>query len=373
GAYEKSGSVGNTMALSAVSFITGDNASKVGVSQFPGRVSKLALAPVGPKGLEAAAVGTYKVAMDIGSFGNPLYATGTINSKGALETTEKISKAADFVVAASATEGKYTIKVGDKYLEGYLNGTYKNMRLSDTAADWSWNADAKVFTCTIDSVEYYFGAYEKSGSVGNTMALSAVSFITGDNASKVGVSQFPGRISTVGFITTSDAGDKGEPEPEPEPEIQDVSKVTISREKLPTAYGDNVAVKLDGDVPFSVTKMANMNNRIQIKKDATSSIFNTGAFISDVKKVVFNFTADNAPTTVNAQTTSKGVLKLEFATKADFSDAEVIQVRIAKDGVAETVTAEATLAGAKYVRITSNNLGAVYASSIEIHTAKAAA
>ncbi|MCQ2087525.1 MAG: hypothetical protein MJZ37_05605, partial [Bacilli bacterium] len=42
-----------------------------------------------PSVVSEAKVGTYKMVMEIGSFGNPLYATGTINSKGALETSDK--------------------------------------------------------------------------------------------------------------------------------------------------------------------------------------------------------------------------------------------------------------------------------------------
>lgn len=75
--------------------------------------------------------GTYKLTMDTTPKGGKvLYATGEVNDKGALVTTEDATKAADFVVAAVAgKENVYTIKFGDKYLVGYLNGTYNNMKV----------------------------------------------------------------------------------------------------------------------------------------------------------------------------------------------------------------------------------------------------
>lgn len=150
--------------------------------------------------------GTYKLTMDTTPKGGKvLYATGEVNDKGALVTTEDATKAADFVVAAVAgKENVYTIKFGDKYLVGYLNGTYNNMKLDATAGEWTWNDTIKAFTCTFkdkDNVEteFYFGTFfnTKYNSVGNTMALSKVSFVTGDNAKNIGKTQFIGYACTL--------------------------------------------------------------------------------------------------------------------------------------------------------------------------------
>lgn len=150
--------------------------------------------------------GTYKFTMDTTPKGGKvLYATGEVNDKGALVTTEDATKAADFVVAAVAgKENVYTIKFGDKYLVGYLNGTYNNMKLDATAGEWTWNDTIKAFTCTFkdkDNVEteFYFGTFfnTKYNSVGNTMALSKVSFVTGDNAKNIGKTQFIGYACTL--------------------------------------------------------------------------------------------------------------------------------------------------------------------------------
>ena len=135
--------------------------------------------------------------------GSVLYFKGTLNSKGALETVKTISEAADVVVEAVAGKTNvYTLKVGDKYLVGYLNGTFNNIKLDATAGEWTWNETIKAFTCTFNDkngkeTTFYFGTYAKNGAAGDTMALSAISYISGDNASKIGVSQFVGQVYIV--------------------------------------------------------------------------------------------------------------------------------------------------------------------------------
>ena len=205
----KSGQVGNTMSLSAISYVTGENASKVGVSQFVGHIATLVEADYKAVAIDAPAAGTYKIAMDTTAAGGTvLYFDGTLNNRGALVTTEKAAKAADVVVeAVEGKEGVYTLKVGDKYLVGYLNGDYNNIKLDTTAGEWKWNDEIKSFTCTFvdkngTETTFYFGTYvNKSGQVGNTMSLSAISYVTGENASKVGVSQFVGYVGNRDFVS----------------------------------------------------------------------------------------------------------------------------------------------------------------------------
>lgn len=150
--------------------------------------------------------GTYKFTMDTTAKGGKvLYATGEIDDKGALKTTEDAAKAADFVVAAVAgKENVYTIKFGDKYLVGYLNGEFNNMKLDAAPGEWTWNDTVKAFTCTFtdkygDDTTFYFGAFfnSKNNSVGKTMALSKLSYITGANAENIGKTQFIGYACTL--------------------------------------------------------------------------------------------------------------------------------------------------------------------------------
>ena len=207
GSYENKGNIGNTFALSETKYISGDNASKIGVSQFPGYLYTLQEAELVAKKVTAMAAGTYKIAMDqTGATGGQfLYADGELNSKGALTATDKLGKAADFVVAAvEGKENTYTIKVGDKYLVAYRNGNYNNMKLDDNAGEWVFDATLGVLTATINyekdgaatTAVVYFGSYENKGNIGNTFALSETKYISGDNASKIGVSQFPGYLYT---------------------------------------------------------------------------------------------------------------------------------------------------------------------------------
>ena len=224
GSYENKGKVGNTFALSETKYISGDNASKVGVSQFPGYLYTLQEAELVATKLATMAAGTYKIGMDqsaVEGYGM-LYADGALNDKGALTSTDKLAKAADFVVAAvEGKENTYTIKLGDKYLVAYRNGNYNNMKLDDAAGEWVYDATLGVLTATISyekdgaaaTAVVYFGSYENKGKVGNTFALSETKYISGDNASKVGVSQFPGYLY-VAELKPIGGGEVEPPKPE---------------------------------------------------------------------------------------------------------------------------------------------------------------
>ena len=179
--------------------------------------------------IDAPAAGSYVIAMDqTAAGGKVLYFDGTLSSKGALNTTEKADKAVAVEVAVLDAEAKtYSLKVGDQYLEGYLNGTYKNIRFAAEAKAWKWNDEAKLFVCDIDGTDYYFGSYLKNDAPnGSAMALSAISYITGDNLSKIDVSQFPGRVGSIQVVAD---------EPEKQPTAQEI----IDGIEMPAdAYGD---------------------------------------------------------------------------------------------------------------------------------------
>ena len=205
GSYDNKGKIGDTFALSETKYISGDNASKIGVSQFPAYLYTLQEAELVATKLATMAAGTYKIGMDqsgVEGYGM-LYADGGLNDKGALTSTDKLAKAADFVIAAvEGKENTYTIKLGDKFLVAYRNGNYNNMKLDDAAGEWVFDATLGVLTATISyekdgaaqTAVVYFGSYDNKGKVGNTFALSETKYISGDNASKIGVSQFPGYL-----------------------------------------------------------------------------------------------------------------------------------------------------------------------------------
>ena len=190
-------------------------------------MSTLAEADYKAVAITEAAEGTFKLALYQAKLGTTLYADGTVNGSEYLATTDKYAKAADVIVAKSG-EG-YTLKVGDKFIEIYENTNAKiRIRLvAESTGVWAWNTDAKVFTWTISGTEkndgeYYLGTYNTY----NTLSASKVSYITGDNAANVGVSQFPAQLGDKDFVAD---------EPEKQPTAQEI----IDGIEMPAdAYGD---------------------------------------------------------------------------------------------------------------------------------------
>lgn len=158
-----------------------------------------------PEKVTTMTAGTYKFYMDTTvEGGGVLYATGAVNSKGALLTTADPTKAADIVVEAVADkENTYTLKIGDKYLVGYKNGTFNNIKLDEAAGEWTWNETIKSFTCVIGKDTFFFGTYLNTSkdTVGDTMALSNISFVTGNKAKNIGKTQFVGCACTLKEVT----------------------------------------------------------------------------------------------------------------------------------------------------------------------------
>ena len=238
GDRDRGGYSNDTMALSDIKYITGDNLSKIGVSQFVGAVSKKEIAVPQLKPITEPVAGSFFVAMDttaLAEGGKVYYFNGELSDKGALKTTTNLSEAVEVVV--EVVDGGYALKVGTKYLEGYLNGTYKNIRFADTAKVWKWNADAKVFTCDIEGVAYYFGDRDRGGYSNDTMALSDIKYITGDNLSKIGVSQFVGQFGTIEYVAPSTPSNPDTDEPENPSNNDNESGYTVVEEiEVDTAY-----------------------------------------------------------------------------------------------------------------------------------------
>ncbi len=121
-----------------------------------------------------------------------LYATNQM-SGFYIATTEDYTAAARVVL--TAVEGGYTIQLGGKYFEIEISGSYKNVKLRDTATEgfaWTWNADNKTFQTTIDEMTLYVGTYNTY----NTVSASTID--------KIGTS-FPARL--VSEVQTQTAQD----------------------------------------------------------------------------------------------------------------------------------------------------------------------
>lgn len=142
--------------------------------------------------ITAPTEGTYKIYLYQANLKKNLYFAGSM-SGNFFATTNRAVKGADVVLAKSG-EG-YTMSVKGKFIELELNSkkTGAVVVLSDkSSGTWAWNEELKLFTWTLTAGTFYLGTYNTF----NTISASKVDFITGDNSSKIGVSQFPAYLCT---------------------------------------------------------------------------------------------------------------------------------------------------------------------------------
>ena len=187
----------NTISASKTSYITGENASKIGVSQFPAYVGNIKPATYVPEKVEAPeAAKTYKFFLTQANLGKDLYFAGYM-SGNYLATTDKADKAVD--VTVEAVEGGFRLSFMDgetkKYIDIYEYTAGKvGVQITDKpTATFTFDATLKTYTATVAGNAYYLGTYNNF----NTISASKTSYITGDNASKIGVSQFPAYVGNV--------------------------------------------------------------------------------------------------------------------------------------------------------------------------------
>ena len=184
----------NTISASATSYITGDNASKIGVSQFPAYLYTIEYTRTVA---EAPAAGkAYKFSLVQGNLEKTLYFTGEMSGTYLATTT---SAAAAVDVFVEAVEGGYRLyfMAGDAktYIDiyEYKEGKAGVRLTTEPTATFVWNEELHLFTTNVAGEDRYLGTYNTF----NTISASATSYITGDNASKIGVSQFPAQLVTL--------------------------------------------------------------------------------------------------------------------------------------------------------------------------------
>ena len=184
----------NTISASATSYITGDNASKIGVSQFPAYLYKVEIKKAVVT--EVATDTAFKFGLVQGNLEKTLFFTGKMSGTY-LATTESLSKAVDVFV--EAVEGGYRLyffagetKTYIDILE-YKEGKAGVLLTTEPTATFVWNEELHLFTTNVAGEDRYLGTYNTF----NTISASATSYITGDNASKIGVSQFPAQLVTL--------------------------------------------------------------------------------------------------------------------------------------------------------------------------------
>ena len=205
-----------TMSASKLSYISGENASKIGVSQFPSYLATLELKETAPVKVETPKKDTaYKFFLAQNTLGANYYFAGKM-SGNYLATTTNSAKAVD--VYLEEVDGGYLLYFMDgetkKYIEIY---EYQEGRVGvqitetkPTTNKYTFNAELGILVSNVAGTDYYLGTYDKitDGVVTNsyyTMSASKLSYISGENASKIGVSQFPSYLATIEFVDGGDA------------------------------------------------------------------------------------------------------------------------------------------------------------------------
>ena len=187
----------DTISASKTTYITGDNAANVGVSQFVAKLCTLSAAQYKATPVTSPVKDTaYKFSLEQVSLGKTLYFTGEMNGNY-FATSDKSAKAAD--VYLEAVEGGYRLYCLDgtakKYLDIYEYTTGKvGVRLTDTpSAVYRFDESMGILIANVLDADYYLGTYKTF----DTISASKTTYITGDNAANVGVSQFVARLVTL--------------------------------------------------------------------------------------------------------------------------------------------------------------------------------
>lgn len=218
-----------TISASKTSYITGDNAANVGVSQFLAKLTEKELPAIEAKpddtskeesseessegdSSEDATGGftvvaapeadtAYKFVLTQASLGKDLYFTGEMNGFY-LATTEDSASAADVYLEASG-DGYY-LYIKDGSAKKYINiierddkADNQTIRVEESAKSlYKFNTNLKILVTTLtyasgNSQDFYFGTYSNF----NTISSSKTSYL--DDESKIGVSQFPAYLVTL--------------------------------------------------------------------------------------------------------------------------------------------------------------------------------
>lgn len=183
----------STIGTSKISYISGSNAGKVGVSQFPAQLVTVdGMEPVTmeeppiPQGQGTA----YKLMLEQNKVGKTLYFKGEHNGNFLASTTDRDSSPNVYVEQVEGGYQLYYLWGENKmYLnvQGYRGRGVSIMLKPTPGAVFSYDEALGIYTVEILGDVYYLGTYSNY----TNFSLSKISYITGSNASKIGVSQFP--------------------------------------------------------------------------------------------------------------------------------------------------------------------------------------
>lgn len=183
----------STVGASKISYITGTNLKNLRSTQFPAELVLIEGAEPTKMSEPPIAVGegqAYKLVMDQKNLGQKLYFQGWRTRNFPASTTD-----------AEKSPLVYLEKDGEGYQLYYLWGDNKmyinvqgfgadgiSVQLQNTpGAPFKYNETLGIYTVEMYGEEYYIGCY---GDYDN-FSISNISYITGENADKIGVSQFP--------------------------------------------------------------------------------------------------------------------------------------------------------------------------------------
>ena len=182
------------MSASNISYISGDNAAKIGETQFPSHLVTVEEVVLKPTVVTAPEVGkAYKFALEQNKLGKTLYFTGEMDGNY-LAVSEKAEKAVDLNL--EAVEGGYRAyfeKDSKKiYIDVYEYTSGKvGVQLTETpTCVYKWNAELSIPVTELIGSTFYIGTYNENAR----MSASNISYISGDNAAKIGESQFPSHL-----------------------------------------------------------------------------------------------------------------------------------------------------------------------------------
>ena len=183
----------NTFSVSLFKYI--EDTTKVGTSQFPGGLCTVTIAVTFAK---TPVVGTaYKFAMQQNELGQTLYFTGEMSGYY-LATSANPGQGVDvFVEDVEGGQRMYFMKGDVKtYIdvvlrEGYTDKCNVIMTEAPTCV-YNWDAERGTFVVTLGENKFYIGTY----GTYNTFSVSLFKYI--EDTTKVGTSQFPGGLATVG-------------------------------------------------------------------------------------------------------------------------------------------------------------------------------
>ena len=165
--------------------------------------------PAGPTLVTEPVTGTaYKFAMNQVSAGGLYYFNGALDREKYLASTSDVAEAVDvYLELCEDIEGAaYLYFMDDEVktyitMEEYLDGSYYKAKAVLTtevpAAYFTWSEDLNTIVCNTGNDAFCYGTYGTYTTFGCTGSY----YVTGNNAANVDVSQFIGRLYTVGSTT----------------------------------------------------------------------------------------------------------------------------------------------------------------------------